>query len=134
MLKIILADVECYEAWEFHLALCNRKAGNFGCVTVGLRVSLVCHCALACPFQIWGKHAIRWSNPSRQGFQRSWERLRLATEQGKQLALNRERIASLYSCKGNRLVLSVAQSGVVAFCFIRQFNSTALVYSFILTS
>ena len=31
--------------------------------------------------------------------------LRLETEQGKQLALNRERIAGLYSCKGARLVL-----------------------------
>ena len=45
------------------------------------------------------------SSDGRQGFQRSWERLRLETEQGKQLALNRERIAGLYSCKGARLVL-----------------------------
>ena len=49
----------------------------------------------------------------RQGFQRSWERLRLETEQGKQLALNRERIASLYSCEGYRLDLSGAHLGFV---------------------
>ena len=49
--------LECYEAWESPPRLCNRKAGNSGCVAVGLRVSLVCRCALACPFQIWGKHA-----------------------------------------------------------------------------
>ena len=48
--------LECYEAWESPPRLCNRKAGNSGCVAVGLRVSLVCRCALACPFQIWGKH------------------------------------------------------------------------------
>ena len=42
-------------------------------------------------------------NDECQGFQISWERLRLATEQGKQLALNRERIAGLYGCEGDRL-------------------------------
>ena len=46
-----------------------------------------------------------------QGFQRSRERLRLETEQGKRLALNRERIASLYSRKGYRLDLSGAHLG-----------------------
>jgi len=38
-----------------------------------------------------------------QGCQRSWQRLRLVTEQGKLLALNSERIASLYGVEGYRL-------------------------------
>ena len=43
------------------------------------------------------------SNLSLHGCRRSWEGLRLVTEQGKQLALNSERIASLYSVEGYRL-------------------------------
>jgi len=43
------------------------------------------------------------SSLSLHGCQRSWEGLRLVTEQGKQLALNSERIASLYSVEGYRL-------------------------------
>ena len=46
-------------------------------------------------------------NYGRRDFQRSWERLRLETEQGKQLALNRERIAGLYDCEGYRLARSL---------------------------
>ena len=68
-------------------------------------MNLVSRCALACPFQIWGKYWHLLVTTWCQGFQRSWERLRLVTEQGKQLALNRERIASLYGCEGIRLVL-----------------------------
>lgn len=44
------------------------------------------------------------SNLSLQGCRRSWDGLRLVTEQGKQLALNSERIASLYGVEGYRLV------------------------------
>ena len=43
------------------------------------------------------------SSLSLHGCQRSWEGLRLVTEQGKQLALNSERIASLYGVEGYRL-------------------------------
>ena len=43
------------------------------------------------------------SSLSLHGCQRSWEGLRLVTEQGKQLALNSERIASLYGIEGYRL-------------------------------
>ena len=43
------------------------------------------------------------SSLSLHGCRRSWEGLRLVTEQGKQLALNSERIASLYSVEGYRL-------------------------------
>ena len=43
------------------------------------------------------------SNLSPHGCQRSWKRLRLVTEQGKQLVLNSGGIASLYSCEGYRL-------------------------------
>ena len=52
-----------------------------------------------------GSTLVSVGSDGHQGFQRSWERLRLVTEQGKQLALNRERIAGLYSCEGARLVL-----------------------------
>ena len=47
---------------------------------------------------LWAK-----SNLSLLGCRRSWEGLRLVTEQGKQLALNSERIASLYGVEGYRL-------------------------------
>ena len=43
------------------------------------------------------------SSLSLHGCQRSRECLRLATEQGKRLALNSERIASLYGVEGYRL-------------------------------
>ena len=74
-------------------------------VLVRLRMNLLGGCALACPFQIRGIILVSQSNQRCQGFQRGWDRPRLATEQGKQPALNSERIASLYSLEGYRLVL-----------------------------
>ena len=66
---------------------------------------LICHCALACPFQIWGKYWHLTVTIRVRVFKEAGIASRLATEQGKQLALNRERIASLYGCEGIRLVL-----------------------------
>ena len=67
--------------------------------------SLVGRRALACPFQIWGKYWHLTVTIGVRVFKEAGIASRLVTEQGKQLALNRERIASLYGCKGIRLVL-----------------------------
>ncbi len=51
------------------------------------------------------------SSLSLHGCQRSWHCLRLVTEQGKQLALNSGRIASLYSVEGTSLGTYLVFSG-----------------------
>ena len=68
-------------------------------------LSLVGRRALACPFQIWGKYWHLTVTIRVRVFKEAGIASRLVTEQGKQLALNRERIASLYGCEGIRLVL-----------------------------
>ncbi len=86
----------------------SPSVASAGCgvrVSVGLRVNLLRRCALACPFQIWGEQWVLYASMSNHGSQRSWECLRLVTKQGKQLALNSERIASLYRVEGYRLAL-----------------------------
>ena len=60
---------------------------------------------MACPFQIWGKYWHLTVTIRVRVFKEAGIASRLVTEQGKQLALNRERIASLYGCEGIRLVL-----------------------------
>ena len=70
-----------------------------------LSSSLVGRRALACPFQIWGKYWHLTVTIGVRVFKEAGIASRLVTEQGKQLALNRERIASLYGCEGIRLVL-----------------------------
>ena len=62
---------------------------------------------MACPFQIWGKYWHLTVTIGVRVFKEAGIASRLETEQGKQLALNRERIASLYGCEGIRLVLYV---------------------------
>ena len=63
------------------------------------------------------------SSLSLHGCQRSWEGLRLVTEQGKQLALNSERIASLYSVEGYRLAPNRYSRGSGAnFLFFTSFH------------
>ncbi len=69
----------------------------------------------------WGSIVGALSNLSLHGCQRSWECLRLVTEQGKQLALNSGRIASLYSCEGKSLgsYLAFGESWCQTFCLFQ---------------
>ena len=88
------------------------SAGLAGCVAVGLRMNLSKPLCFGLSISNLGSTLVSRSSLGHQGCQRSWNRLRLETEQGKQLALNSERIASLYSCKGYRLIFTDVHSGL----------------------